>query len=220
MNKMLDKPTKQPSPTSSDNSDTDSINIDKLVATFLANKRNTQSDPAETNSIGDCSLSENDGNSVLSKNPKFESESHKKRTIHHYFQQKLLSHLVKEPKEKSKHKAKKTTYHSRLLTMGLDIGVNGKMVQYTDYHAYNSDDSSNVSDNFESSLFYKYGMASRFVDSSLKQDLIYSRSTTNNNNNYNIKKKKKPIKGAEGRYKMCQITNIVCCVAILLIPNL
>jgi len=190
-------------------SDTDSINIDELVAKFLANKRHTL-ETAETNSIGECSLSETDGGvgeGVSIVYPKFEDKvSRKVRTIHDHFQAKLMSHLVKEPRGKSKEKAKKTTYHSRLLASGLDMGINGKMIQYTDYHAYNSDDSSDISDTFESSLFYRYGMASRFVDSSLKQDLICSRNTKKKQNFLGRSKE-----AEEERYRVYQLTDTVCC---------
>jgi len=209
MSSQISEPARPPTPPPN-TSDTDSINIDELVAKFLAKKRHTL-ETAETNSIGECSLSEKDGGGGVGEGvsivyPKFEDKvSRKVRTIHDHFQAKLMSHLVKEPRGKSKEKAKKTTYHSRLLASGLDMGINGKMIQYTDYHAYNSDDSSDISDTFESSLFYRYGMASRFVDSSLKQDLICSRNTKKKQNFLGRSKEEE-----EERYKVCQLTDTVC----------
>lgn len=153
-------------------SDTESINIDELVTSFIENTRKQQTTIDQNSDENvDVNYSQNTCK-ILEKPKKYPSDKiHKKRTMDEYFQQKLITDLIKKSNDKKNGK-KKETYHSRLLLRGLDSGINGKMVKYTDYHAYNSDDSSDVSETFESSLFYRYGMASRFVDDTLKQDLI------------------------------------------------
>ena len=96
------------------------------------------------------------------KNLKEKCEPKKNLTLNDYFEQKVFLDMMKKSKTKSK------TFHSDLLARGLNSGMSrGKMVKLSDYNAANSDDdTSDASDRFESSLFYRYGMASRFVDSS------------------------------------------------------
>ena len=159
-------------------SDNESINIDELVSAFIENTRNQQ-----------MSQNFDDEHLEISLQTKFKDSDrktkdhkvHKKRTMNEYFQQKLISDLIKNSNG-NKNEKKKETYHSKLLERGLDCGINGKMVQYTDNHAYNSDDSSDCSEEFESSLFYRYGGASRFVDDSLKNDLIKRNSNDKQKN--------------------------------------
>lgn len=63
------------------------------------------------------------------------------------------------------------------------------MVTFTEYDAFNSDDDdSDISDNFESSLYYRYGMASRFVETSPFKTQLPKWSSSN--------KKKKVVKSS------------------------
>lgn len=172
-------------------SETESINLDELVSTFQANM-NKQND---ISSIGMCSIDETVPKTVsYSQHSKGSKGPTKVRNMHDYFQQKLLTDMIKCSGDDKKKKNKKS-YHNRLLDKGLDSGINGKMVQYEDYHAFNSDDSSDISDTFESSLFYRYGMASQFLDNSLKNNLMGNRKA--------VKKKKRP-KAEDGEIAMDQ----------------
>ena len=170
------------------------INVDELVSKFLANMRQQQqvqesnSSAVFSGSTDECKVTLNsfdeDSSKWFDNLKSFKSmksdnsrgKEPKNLTLNDYFQQKLLSDLIKSPD--SAKGVKKKTFHSRLLSKELDTGLNhGKMVKYTDNHAYNSDDSSDVSDRFESSLFYRYGMANRFVDSSFKSELLGNKQT-------------------------------------------
>ena len=163
------------------------INVDELVSKFLANMRQQQVQESNGSAMFSVSTDEckatlnsfDEDNSWFDNLKSFKSmksdssrgKEPKNLTLNDYFQQKLLADLIKSPEHGKG--VKKKTFHSRLLSKELDTGLNhGKMVKYTDHHAYNSDDSSDVSDRFESSLFYRYGMANRFVDSSFKSELL------------------------------------------------
>lgn len=68
------------------------------------------------------------------------------------------------------------SYHSKLLAKSLESGLSrGKMTKLVDYNAYNSDDDSSIDSNevgADSNLFFHYGLASRFAESSVfKEDL-------------------------------------------------
>ena len=79
-----------------------------------------------------------------------------------FFEQKILRDIMKTNQNKKK---KYKSYHTRLLEKLVDnTPSRGKMVTFCDYNAYNSDDSSDFSE-YESSLFYRYGLGSRFTES-------------------------------------------------------
>jgi hypothetical protein len=68
------------------------------------------------------------------------------------------------------------SYHNKLLAKSLECGLSrGKMTKLVDYNAYNSDDDSSIGSNelgANSNLFFHYGLASRFAESSaFKEDL-------------------------------------------------
>ena len=140
----------------------ESIDLDELVATFRENMRMTIQRPSKKS------------DEVELRKTKLMLQKRETRTINDHFEKKIMLDLINHKNSVSK-KNKKKTFHDQMLARGLDCGLNGKMVVYEDYHAYNSDDSSNVSDD-GNSLFYRYGMGSMCVDDSLKSDLIY-RST-------------------------------------------
>lgn len=80
-----------------------------------------------------------------------------------FFEQKILRDIMKTNQNKKK---KYKSYHTRLLEKLVDSTPSrGKMVTFCDFNAYNSDDSSDFSE-YESSLFYRYGLGSRFTESS------------------------------------------------------
>lgn len=90
------------------------------------------------------------------------------RSINEHFHQRMFSKMINDSNKKRKEKYK--SYHARLLEKYLESGRSrGKMSKMVEYDAYNSDeDSSDYSDTFEQSLFYRYGLASHFVDGNIK----------------------------------------------------
>lgn len=146
--------------------DEDSIDISELIGTFRENMQRTKEykpDKSET--------FESISHSTKSRENKQLFKTHA-RTMNDHFEKKLMLDLIKNSQGK-----KKKTFHGRMLARGFDSGLNGKMIVYEDYHAYNSDDSSDISDE-GNSLFYRYGMGSRYMDDSIKSDLIYRSSKT------------------------------------------
>ena len=110
----------------------------------------------------------------MNKNQQFSiNESNKENksflTIDDYFQHKMFLDMIKNSRKKNS-KKKYKSYHARLLEKSLDAGLSrGKMSKFCEYNAYNSDDdSSEQSDNYEDNLFYRYGLASRVIDTSIK----------------------------------------------------
>jgi hypothetical protein len=94
-----------------------------------------------------------------------------KNDINDIFQLRMLSDLLRKPKiNSSKPQKKYKSFHRQLLEKYIEKGRSrGKMINYVEYSCSNSDDdSSDASDSYESSLFYRYGMTSRIAETSSK----------------------------------------------------
>jgi hypothetical protein len=93
-------------------------------------------------------------------------ENNKYLTLGDYFDQKTFIDIVKSSTKKKKPRVQ--TYHEKLLESQINTGRSrGKMVKFVEYDAYNSDDDSESDqggNTFESSLFCRYGLASRIFD--------------------------------------------------------
>jgi hypothetical protein len=107
-----------------------------------------------------------------------------KNNINDLFQMRMLSDLLKNSTtESSMNQTKYKTFHRQLLEKFIEKGVSsGKMISYVEYSCFNSDDdSSDASDSYQSSLFYRYGMHSRAIENSSKALPIWSSKKSRNN---------------------------------------
>jgi hypothetical protein len=135
------------------------------------------------------------------------TKTKKMNTIEDYFTQRMLNDIIKEefdlrnPTNESKNtnlrKLKKQnlkTYHDKLLENLINSGSSrGKMIKYVEFNCYNSDeDSSDYSGDecFDdpSSLYQRYSLASRIVDSSSRVLPKWDKKQKMKKNNY-IKEK-------------------------------